>query len=236
MEICKKYLSDYVIRIYRQHYQRLTGVCLSSFETNPYRPTPLRSKGWDKTTVHAQQELTVRGAGVQGNSPEEEQQERQRIEQQQALVARLEQVKPTGRIVLDMKPTDNNLADIPAMPLEDGDRFFIPSTDDTVQVLGSVYNESSFRFRPGKPLSDYLNHAGGTTREGDKARVFVIRADGSVVRKQQYNTTWSNRFNGMELMPGDAIVVPERGRRSQDEIGDQQKRALDNVGNEIRFC
>jgi protein involved in polysaccharide export with SLBB domain len=159
-----------------------------------------------------QRELTARGATVQGNSPEEEQQERQRIQQQQALVARLEQMKPTGRIVLELKPMDNSLADVPAMPLEDGDRFFIPSKDDTVQVLGSVYNENSFRFRPGKPLSDYLNHAGGTTREGDKGRVFVIRADGSVVSRQQYNTIWSKRFDGMEVMPGDAIVVPERYR------------------------
>jgi polysaccharide biosynthesis/export protein len=159
-----------------------------------------------------QRELTARGATVQGNSPEEEQQERQRLQQQQALVARLEQVKPTGRIVLELQPMDDSLADIPAMPMEDGDRFFVPSKDDTVQVLGSVYNENSFRFRPGKPLSDYLNHAGGTTRDGDKGRLFVIRADGSVVSRQQYNTIWSKRFDGMEVMPGDSIVVPEHYR------------------------
>jgi polysaccharide export outer membrane protein len=157
-----------------------------------------------------QRELTARSGAVLGNSPEEEQQERQRLQQQQALVARLEQVRPTGRIVLELKPMDDSLEDIPAMPLEDGDRFFIPSRDDTVQVLGSVYNENSFRYRPGKPLSDYLNHAGGATREADKGRLFVIRADGSVVSRQQYNGIWSSRFNGLQLMPGDAIVVPER--------------------------
>ena len=40
----------------------------------------------------------------------------------------------------------------------------------------------------------------------------MIRADGSVVSRQQYNAVWSNRFNGLKLMPGDAIVVPERFR------------------------
>jgi protein involved in polysaccharide export with SLBB domain len=159
-----------------------------------------------------QRELTARGGSVLGNSPEEEQQERQRIQQQQALLARLEQLKPTGRIVLELKPMDDTIDAVPAMALEDGDRFFVPAKDDTVQVLGAVYNENSFRFRPGKPLSDYLNHAGGTTREGDKGRLFVIRADGSVVSRQQYNNIWSSRFNGMDVMPGDAIVVPERFR------------------------
>jgi polysaccharide biosynthesis/export protein len=159
-----------------------------------------------------QRELTARSGSVLGNSPEEEQQERQRIQEQQALLARLEQLKPTGRIVLELKPMDDTLDAVPAMALEDGDRFFIPSRDDTVQVLGSVYNENSFRYRAGKNLSDYLNHAGGPTRDGDKGRLFVIRADGSVVSRQQYNTVWSNRFDGLKLMPGDAIVVPERYR------------------------
>jgi polysaccharide biosynthesis/export protein len=157
-----------------------------------------------------QRELTARAGAVLGNSPEEEQQERQRLQQQQDLLARLQQVKPSGRIVLELQPTDDTLDQVPAMALEDGDKFFIPPKDDTVQVLGAVYNENSFRFRPTKPLSDYLNHAGGPTREGDTARLFVIRADGTVVSRQQHGGIWNSRFQGMRLMPGDAIIVPER--------------------------
>lgn len=171
-----------------------------------------RSERLQQMIQRMQRELTARSGTVLGNSPEEEQQERQRIQEQQMLLARLQQTKPTGRIVLELKPMDETVDAVPAMALEDGDRFFIPARDDTVQVLGSVYNENSFRYRPGKPLADYLNHAGGTTREGDKGRIFVIRADGSVVSKQQYDGVWSNRFAGMQLMPGDAIVVPERYR------------------------
>lgn len=157
-----------------------------------------------------QRELAARAGTVLGNSPEEEQQERQRLQQQQELLARLQQVRPTGRIVLELKPTDDSADEVPAMTLEDGDRFFVPSRDDTVQVLGAVYNENSFRFKPGKHVSDYLNHAGGATREGDKARLFVIRADGTVVSRQQQGLLNGNRFEGMRLMPGDTIVVPER--------------------------
>jgi polysaccharide export outer membrane protein len=169
-----------------------------------------RAERLQQMVQRMQRELTARNGTVLGNSPEEEQQERQRIQEQQALLVRLQQTKPTGRIVLELKPMDDTVDAVPAMALEDGDRFFVPARDDTVQVLGSVYNENSFRYQPGKPLSDYLNHAGGATREGDKGRLFVIRADGSVVSRQQYNGIWSSRFDGLKLMPGDAIVVPER--------------------------
>jgi len=43
--------------------------------------------------------------------------------------------------------------------------------------------------------------------------MFVIRADGSVVSKAQQGGVFvSNRFESMRLMPGDAIVVPQRIR------------------------
>jgi protein involved in polysaccharide export with SLBB domain len=157
-----------------------------------------------------QKDLTERAASVTANTPEDEAQERQRVQQQRELIERLAEVKPTGRIVLELQPTDVTVEDIPAMPMEDGDRFLVPNKDETVQVLGAVYNENTFRFKPGKRLSTYLNHAGGPTRQGDKGRMFVIRADGTVVSRQQGSGLWNSRFEEMRLMPGDAIVVPER--------------------------
>lgn len=156
-----------------------------------------------------QRELVARTGAAPANTPEETQQQQQQLQQQQELLARLQQVKPTGRIVLGLKPTDSTLQDVPLMALEDGDEFFIPAKDDTVQVLGAVYNENSFRFRPGKHVTDYLNNAGGATRDGDKGKTFVIRADGTVVSRQQAGVWGSERFTHMDLMPGDAIVVPE---------------------------
>lgn len=159
-----------------------------------------------------QRELISRSGAAPANTAEGAQQLQQQLQQQEALLARLQQVKPTGRIVLGLKPTDDSLENIPAMALEDGDRFFIPPRDDIVQVLGAVYNENSFRFKPGKNVSDYLSNAGGATRDGDKGRVFVIRADGTVVSRQQQGMMSGGRFQSMRLMPGDAIVVPERFR------------------------
>ena len=89
------------------------------------------------------------------------------IATQQAAIAQLAAVKPTGRIVLDMKPSASTVSDIPNFPLEDGDSFYIPPRLSTVQVAGAVYNENAFRYQPRKHLSAYLNDAGGPTRQAD---------------------------------------------------------------------
>lgn len=131
-------------------------------------------------------------------------------EAQRRLVQRLRQVKATGRIVLEMKGKDLTVADLPNLPLEDGDQFVVPARPATVNVLGAVYNENSLLYRPGKSVSDYLRAAGGPTREADKGRTFVIRADGSLVGQASTSHLWSPGFGSLRLMPGDTIVVPER--------------------------
>lgn len=128
---------------------------------------------------------------------------------QQALIAKLRQVKATGRIVLELPPDGTaGLKDIPDITLEDGDRFTIPSRPSTVNVVGAVYNENAFVYRPEKKLSDYLNQAGGVALTGNKGDVYLVRVDGTVISKRQGG--WlSAGFDGERLMPGDTIVVPE---------------------------
>jgi len=133
---------------------------------------------------------------------------------QQAALARLTSIKPTGRVVLNMQPTAATVADIPAFPLEDGDTFYIPPRLSTVEVAGEVYNANAFRYQPGERLITYLNAAGGATREADPKRMFVIRADGTVVSRQSRNSHSHGSYDNLKLLPGDAIVVPEKLRVS----------------------
>jgi protein involved in polysaccharide export with SLBB domain len=128
---------------------------------------------------------------------------------QQTLIARLRQIKATGRIVLEMPADDAlKLKDLPDIVLEDSDRFVIPSRPSTVNVVGAVYSENAFIFKPEKRLTDYLRQAGGVSRSGDKGDVYVLRVDGSVVSKRQ-SAGWLGSFEGERLMPGDTVVVPD---------------------------
>jgi protein involved in polysaccharide export with SLBB domain len=133
---------------------------------------------------------------------------------QQASLSRLSSVRPTGRVVLAMKPDATTAADLPNIPLEDGDGFYVPPRLGTVQVTGAVYNANAFRHEPDKRLVGYLNDAGGSTREADQKRIFVIRADGTVVSRQSRNNHFHGDFEKLRLLPGDAIVVPEKVRVS----------------------
>jgi len=136
----------------------------------------------------------------------------QQTEAQRTLVQRLRTLQPTGRIVLQMPP-GATVADLPDIALEDGDRLIIPEQPSQVSVFGTVFNESSFVYRPEKGIGDYLAQAGGPRKEADKSSIYVLRADGSVVSRRQSGFLVGS-LNGMQVMPGDTIVVPEDFQRT----------------------
>jgi protein involved in polysaccharide export with SLBB domain len=129
---------------------------------------------------------------------------------QQNLINSLSLEPPTGRIVLGIRPEAKTLADIPDISLEDGDNFYIPPRLSTIQVVGEVYNQNAFRYQVKKRLGGYLNDSGGGTRQADLKRIFLIRADGTVISRQAHNSYWSGNFENMVLMPGDTIIVPPK--------------------------
>jgi protein involved in polysaccharide export with SLBB domain len=140
--------------------------------------------------------------------------EQTQLNAQRALIDQLGGVRVTGRVVLGLKPDDRTLNDIPEFPLEDGDSFYIPPELGTVQVTGEVYNANAFRYEVKKRLALYLRNSGGPTRTADQKRIFVIRADGTVLSRQSQDHLWSGNFDRLILMPGDAVVVPPKLKNS----------------------
>lgn len=128
---------------------------------------------------------------------------------QLALVARLRKVQATGRIVLEVAPRERSVNQLPDIALEDGDVFNVPARPSTVAVVGTVYNENAFIYKDGKKVGDYLSQAGGTTKDADINSLYVIRADGTVISKRQSGGWLTSSFEGVRLMPGDTVVVPE---------------------------
>ena len=127
---------------------------------------------------------------------------------QRALVQKLRETPPTGRIVLDLESTSASIDDLPDIPLEDGDRIFVPSRPNTVNVIGSVQTQASFLYRDKSRLGDYLDQAGGPSRFADHSHIFVIRADGSVVSRPGTGSVFGRKLEGLRMTPGDTLVVP----------------------------
>ena len=134
------------------------------------------------------------------------------VASQRELVNRLREVRATGRIVLQIEPLKSDVASLPDLPLEDGDRFVVPPVPSTVGIVGAVYDSNSFVYLAHKHAGDYLRTAGGPNRNADKKQIFIIRADGSVVSRQYLSRTlWTgDKFDEQIIYPGDTIIVPEQ--------------------------
>jgi protein involved in polysaccharide export with SLBB domain len=159
-----------------------------------------------------QRELAAKFANATPQSSAQGVNQQAQLAVQQDAIAKLTAIRPTGRVVLAMKPDAQSVGDIPNFPLEDGDALYIPPVLSTIQVAGAVYNANAFRYEPNEPLSRYLGAAGGSTREADSGRTFVIRADGTVISRQSRRSYSHVSFDHLRLLPGDSIVVPTKMR------------------------
>ena len=124
---------------------------------------------------------------------------------QRALLGRLQGLKASGRIALEMDPVSPQL---PAITLEDGDQITVPHAPSFVGVFGAVLTETAYIHRPNNTLKDYLDKS-GLTREADLDNLMVIRADGTVESNARRSSLWGSSFNNKKLNPGDSIFVPE---------------------------
>ena len=147
-------------------------------------------------------------------SPEDAAAAAAQVAGQRELVAKLRQLRASGRIVLEIDLHQSGAGALPDIELEDGDEFIVPSRPSYVSVVGSVNNSTSLLYREDKRLGDYLRDAGGATRTGDARHAFLMRADGSVVGKTWSSGLLSQSFEGLRLNPGDSIIVPEQINRT----------------------
>jgi len=123
------------------------------------------------------------------------------------LVARLRQIRATGRIVLSLRAFSQGVEALPTLGLEDGDTLYVPAVPSSVNVIGAVYDQNSFIYTRGAHVVDYVRLAGGENRNSDRKHPFVIRADGSVISQDEVG---EKKFNQVVIQPGDTIVVLEK--------------------------
>ena len=128
----------------------------------------------------------------------------ERTQQVEDLLEDVQSARPIGRMVI-------NLADVVGsdeyqpIRLQDGDRLTIPLIPQSVSVFGEVQFPTSHLHTEGLTVDEYLERSGGPTRQADEDRVYVVKADGSVILPEK-----SRWFGGrsQQLAPGDTIIVP----------------------------
>lgn len=128
---------------------------------------------------------------------------------QRQYLEKLRATKPDGRVVLDVQPKAQSIAEMPPLVLEDGDSIAVPSLPGQVAIFGSVYTQGAFAYEKGNTVFDYLSLAGGAAKSSDKGSIFVLRANGTVDSAQQGWIPFVSGLYGKQALPGDAIYVPE---------------------------
>lgn len=123
-------------------------------------------------------------------------------------IQRFRRMNSTGRIAFGLAPDERSFARLPQLPLENGDRVVFPAKPAFVHVFGAVNVEASPLWRSNSRVKDYLKLA-GTTSDADIDNTFVLRVDGTVVSEDSLGW-FSGKIGGLEVMPGDTIVVPEK--------------------------
>lgn len=137
----------------------------------------------------------------------------QMAQSQRDELSRLRSLKPSGRVALELSTRAATIADLPDIPLEDGDAVYVPPMPAFVTALGAVDNDNALLWKPHRTVDDTLNVAGVQQDAADMRSAFVLRADGSVVSAG--HAGWFQSFGGIDLMPGDTVVIPEKlDRRS----------------------
>jgi protein involved in polysaccharide export with SLBB domain len=125
----------------------------------------------------------------------------------QSLLTQLKDTKAVGRLVIDL----NRVIGSPMgsefdVVLREGDKLIIPKQKQEVTVIGEVQNTTSHFYRANLSRDDYIGMSGGLTRKADRGRIYVVRADGSVVASE--GGGWFRRSGQVAIKPGDTVVVP----------------------------
>lgn len=122
----------------------------------------------------------------------------------QQLLESLSDADPVGRLVISLDEAMMASAGSPNdIVLKDGDRLLVPRVTQEVTVIGEVQSPTSHLFAEGLSSGDYIALSGGLTQRSDKSRIYVVRADGSVVSA---GNRWFS--GGIEVRPGDTVVAP----------------------------
>jgi protein involved in polysaccharide export with SLBB domain len=125
----------------------------------------------------------------------------------QSLLGQLKSAKAVGRLVIDLNAVIESPMRSPVdVVLREGDQLIIPKQKQEVTVIGEVENNTSHFYRKDLSRDDYISLSGGKTRKADDDRIYVVRADGSVVSNE--NVGWFRRSGQVAIKPGDTVVVP----------------------------
>jgi len=157
-------------------------------------------------------------------SAEEAKRQAEYVRHQRQLLAKLREIQALGRIVVRLDDPERMRGTPQDIELQEGDSLYIPQIQQSVNVLGAVYNPTAVIYSPHRTVKEYITMAGGPTDIADTGSVYVIKVNGSAVSRHAvkwFGSSWDGTdytfhiggLSSMRLDPGDSIIVPEKLER-----------------------
>ncbi|GAB4369640.1 MAG: SLBB domain-containing protein [Deltaproteobacteria bacterium] len=170
----------------------------------------------DKLIEQLEVEIAQKAQDVSGALDKEDiEANREVVRARQSLVAQLKKARAQGRVVIRLAEEEKLKGTGADILLEDGDRLFVPKKMNVVNVVGRVYNPTGVVFDPAHDtLGHYLRTVGGPTESADRDHIFLLKANGSVVTRENVEGGFflfgDRGILSAKVEPGDSIVVPEK--------------------------
>ncbi|MBD3184058.1 hypothetical protein GF312_17370, partial [Candidatus Poribacteria bacterium] len=112
---------------------------------------------------------------------------------------KIETILPSERVMVNLREALQKPGQKDDIMLKDGDSILIPTLVDTLAVNGAVMQPSTFVYSKELKIKDYINMAGGYSRDAETDSIYVIKANGMVIKGEK-----------AKLARGDMIVVPTK--------------------------
>ena len=173
------------------HYAHARGSVFSRVKLKELEQQNLFKLAGDLRIEMASQSLTQDVAG-------------QSYEEAQMMLSDLTKIQPVGRLIIDLdRIMVENDYDV---LLENGDVLYVPTMNDSINVIGQVQVTSSHIYDEVLDAHDYLAQSGGSKKRADESRIYIISANGRI--KMMSSDNWFADDEASRLRPGDTIVVP----------------------------
>ncbi|WP_461422413.1 SLBB domain-containing protein [Ketobacter sp.] len=146
----------------------------------------------------------LKGDIAASNIAQQESIERVGSDDAENLLESLGEIKPLGRMVINL-PEIVNKPEAQDILIADGDTLNVPGFKQSVTVVGEVQYPTSHLFNKKYSVEEYIDRSGGLNTKADDDRIYVVKADGSVLLPK--SSGWFAR-KSVSVEPGDTVVVP----------------------------
>ncbi|MDA9969597.1 SLBB domain-containing protein [Gammaproteobacteria bacterium] len=132
-----------------------------------------------------------------------------------SLMSSLDDAKAVGRLVTELNPAKIESNPSLDIAVYDGDVIYMPKLLNTVTVVGQVLNPVTVPHKTGANFDYYLKLAGGTKKEADRSKIYVLQPSGVSLRRKngfKIPVLPFMPFERDDILPGGTLVVPRQAR------------------------